>query len=54
MKHMQIRVNDEEFKKIKKKAIDCGQHTEDFIKETVIEKIDRENKENETNSANSK
>jgi hypothetical protein len=42
LKYIQARVGEEEFKKIKKKAIDLGITTEEFLKQGALEKIERE------------
>jgi hypothetical protein len=43
IKHIQARVTEEEFKKIKKKAVDLGIHLEDFLKLSALEKVENEN-----------
>jgi ribosome-binding protein aMBF1 (putative translation factor) len=41
IKYIQARVGEEDFKKIKKKAIDAGLSTEEFLKQGALEKIER-------------
>lgn len=42
IKHIQARVGEEDFKKIKKIAIDLGISVEEFLKQSALEKIERE------------
>ena len=41
-RYVQARVSEEEFKAIKKKAIDLGLEVRDFLKEAALEKIKKE------------
>lgn len=41
LKHIQARVREEDFKRIKKAAVDLGMTVEEFIRTSALEKIER-------------
>jgi len=43
-RYMQTKVDEEEFKIIKKKAIDAGMSVEEFLKQSALEKVDSKEK----------
>ena len=50
-RRIQARVSEEEFKKIKKKAIDLGLTVEDFLKQSALIEVEKE-ESNERDSTN--
>jgi uncharacterized protein (DUF1778 family) len=47
LKHIQARVREEDFKLIRKAAIDMGVTVDEFIRTSALEKIERETKRKE-------
>ena len=54
LRHIQARVYDDLFRKIKKKAIDLGLTVEDFLKASVTEKLEREEAKDERDTTDSR